>query len=424
VSDAHACPQAHEPNPESSRPVARTGGGAAAGGAAVHVALGAGALRPFLAGASNRQILPIARDAVFRRLLAIADVIGAAIGLAALGALTARGVDVVSALNDPVDRGDREDDRSLRPRRSRPAQIDARRDPGAPDARRIVRPGMVGRDGCRRNAPRSPPAGVAMLWVFTAVALTLSRLAGRAVAQAFAPRERVLIIGSSSARVRLAESLASDPGAHLEVVGFLPLEEERRVRSDRGARSRRRREVAFEDLGDVVAELDVHRVFLIPTSADSDTMLDAIGQTTSLGVKVSIVPRLFEVVGSSVGFDTVGGVTVLGVRRPGLSRSSRPVKRAMDVLGAGIGRLMLAPFGVVIALAIKLDCPGPVFFARCGSAATPARSGWSSSGAWPRRPPLSEMVKTDYLYATNWSLWTDVKILLRTIAHVAAQRGL
>jgi exopolysaccharide production protein ExoY len=49
------------------------------------------------------------------------------------------------------------------------------------------------------------------------------------------------------------------------------------------------------------------------------------------------------------------------------------------------------------------------------------------TGPWqvlgPRRPPLSEMVKTDYLYATNWSLWTDTEILLRTIAHVAAQRG-
>jgi lipopolysaccharide/colanic/teichoic acid biosynthesis glycosyltransferase len=234
-------------------------------------------------------------------------------------------------------------------------------------------------------------------------------------------------------------------------------------------------------------------------------------------VKVSIVPRLFEVVGSSVEFDTVGGVTVLGVRRPGLSRSSRLVKRVVDVLGAGIGLLVLAPFGVVIALAIKLDSPGPVFF-RQVRVGRDARTFWmvkfrsmvegadaqrhaltalnesegvfklardpritrvgralrrssidelpqlinvllgdmslvgprplivdedrlvqgrhrerlqfapGMTGPWqvlgPRRPPLSEMVKTDYLYATNWSLWTDVKILLRTIAHVAAQRGL
>ena len=50
------------------------------------------------------------------------------------------------------------------------------------------------------------------------------------------------------------------------------------------------------------------------------------------------------------------------------------------------------------------------------------------TGPWqvigPTRPPLSEMVKTDYLYATNWSLWTDVKILPRTFAHVVSRRGL
>src|SRR5207244_151600 len=79
-------------------------------------------------------------------------------------------------------------------------------------------------------------------------------------------------------------------------------------------------------------------------------------------VKVSIVPRLLEVVGSAVEFDTVGGVTVLGVRRTGLSRSSLAVKRAMDVVGASVGLLVLAPFGLVVAALIRLDSPGPVFF--------------------------------------------------------------
>jgi lipopolysaccharide/colanic/teichoic acid biosynthesis glycosyltransferase len=40
------------------------------------------------------------------------------------------------------------------------------------------------------------------------------------------------------------------------------------------------------------------------------------------------------------------------------------------------------------------------------------------------RIPLHEMVKLDYLYAANWSLWLDVKILLRTLAFVASRRGL
>ena len=40
------------------------------------------------------------------------------------------------------------------------------------------------------------------------------------------------------------------------------------------------------------------------------------------------------------------------------------------------------------------------------------------------RVPLREMVAIDYLYAANWSLWNDVKILLRTVGFVLGRRGL
>jgi lipopolysaccharide/colanic/teichoic acid biosynthesis glycosyltransferase len=37
--------------------------------------------------------------------------------------------------------------------------------------------------------------------------------------------------------------------------------------------------------------------------------------------------------------------------------------------------------------------------------------------------PFEEMIKLDYLYVTNWSLWTDVRLILRTAAAVMSQRG-
>jgi lipopolysaccharide/colanic/teichoic acid biosynthesis glycosyltransferase len=37
--------------------------------------------------------------------------------------------------------------------------------------------------------------------------------------------------------------------------------------------------------------------------------------------------------------------------------------------------------------------------------------------------PFDEMVKLDYVYVTNWSLWADVKLLLRTFPAVARRRG-
>lgn len=40
------------------------------------------------------------------------------------------------------------------------------------------------------------------------------------------------------------------------------------------------------------------------------------------------------------------------------------------------------------------------------------------------RIPLEEMAKLDYMYVANWSLWSDIKILVRTVSHVLGRRGL
>jgi lipopolysaccharide/colanic/teichoic acid biosynthesis glycosyltransferase len=53
---------------------------------------------------------------------------------------------------------------------------------------------------------------------------------------------------------------------------------------------------------------------------------------------------------------------------------------------------------------------------------TPGMTGhWQILGS--ARVPLHEMVKIDYLYVAGWSLWSDIKILLRTVPYMLARRG-
>ena len=75
-----------------------------------------------------------------------------------------------------------------------------------------------------------------------------------------------------------------------------------------------------------------------------------------------MLPRMFEVVGSAVEFDDVDGMTMLGVRSFGLSRSSRLVKRAFDVAVASVGLIVISPIIAGIAAVISLDSNGPVLF--------------------------------------------------------------
>jgi lipopolysaccharide/colanic/teichoic acid biosynthesis glycosyltransferase len=224
-------------------------------------------------------------------------------------------------------------------------------------------------------------------------------------------------------------------------------------------------------------------------------------------------------VGSSSTFEDVDGITLLGVRQYGvLTKSSATLKRAMDIVGASIGLIALAPLLVLLSVVIKLDSRGPVFFrqrrigrqgelflmlkfrsmvkdadaiksqlrernevegglfkitddpriTRVGrflrrtsldelpqllnvfggsmSLVGPRPlvqdedaliEGWQRrrlavkpgmTGMWQifgsSRIPMEEMVKIDYLYGANWSIWLDLKILLRTIPYVLRRRGM
>jgi exopolysaccharide biosynthesis polyprenyl glycosylphosphotransferase len=192
---------------------------------------------------------------------------------------------------------------------------------------------------------------VFVLWGTFLVALVLCRWAARACVRSQARPERCLCIGDTQVAEPLRDRLRKGRRVKAEVVAVLPLGEDGEPAID-----------GQQDLGALVRSLDVHRVIITPRSADSEAVLEVVCMAKALGVRVSILPRIFEVVGSSVRFDDVDGMTMLGVRRFGLTHSSELVKRGFDLMGASLVLLLSAPALALAAVAIKLDSPGPVFF--------------------------------------------------------------
>jgi len=77
---------------------------------------------------------------------------------------------------------------------------------------------------------------------------------------------------------------------------------------------------------------------------------------------VRIVPDLFQMAFSRVAVDNLNGIPLLGTREPVLRDWQVLFKRILDVLMASLGLLILSPLLLVIAVAIRLDSPGPVIF--------------------------------------------------------------
>ena len=351
-----------------------------------------------------------------------------------------------------------------------------------------------------------------LLWSLLIVFLILARGSARAFALRVAPTERCLFIGDHDAARTIRSKLGDHHGLKAELVADIDPADVSTWAADGFSAPR------LSKIRDLARSLDVQRAIVAPDSFDADKMLDLVCTLEAVGVKVSVLPRLLEVVGSSVEFDDLHGVTVMGIKRFALTRSSTTVKRAFDLLGASLGLLAVAPAMIAIAAVIKLDSRGPVFFkqrrvgrygdhfevfkfrtmvpnadelkeslrdrneaqeglfkiaddprvtrvgkflrksaldelpqlfniARGEMSLVGPRplvvdedrhvKGWyrrrleltpGMTGPWqilgPARVPLREMGAIDYLYVANWSLWGDVKILLRTVPHVVGRRGL
>jgi exopolysaccharide biosynthesis polyprenyl glycosylphosphotransferase len=347
------------------------------------------------------------------------------------------------------------------------------------------------------------PQHILDLWAATFVATLGGRAIARALLSRMAQPERCLVIGDRGSIAAVRRKLDASR-INARVVAALPLDTHQPS-------------IQSEAFSEVARQHGVHRAIIAPGEVDAADTLDLIRTAKSAGVRVSVLPRLCEVVGSSIEFDDVEGLTMLGVRRFGLTRSSRRLKRLFDVLGSTLALAALAPLMAVIAAAIRFDSRGPVFFRqtrvgrdgqrfeifkyrsmdpdaeskksrllhlnesqglfklthdprvtrighllrrtsldelpqllnvwrgemslvgprplvvdedakieghdRARLHLTPGMTGhWQILGS--ARVPLHEMVGIDYLYVANWSLWTDVKILLRTVPYVLRRRGM
>ena len=347
---------------------------------------------------------------------------------------------------------------------------------------------------------------VAFLWVGLTVAVPLSRMLARALVTRALSAERVLLVGASEHGARIAAKLGDAVGVNGEVVGTLPL----------GAATESNPDLPDDRLASAVERLDVHRVLIAAPGSGAAGELQAIQAAKALGVKVSVLPQVLEVVGTAASFDYVDGMTFLSMPQFGLSRPAEKAKRAFDVAGSLLAIVLALPLIAIIAPAIRLTSRGPLFFrqtriGRNGQAfsllkfrsmvdgadhlkdtlrdqneqdglfkiaddprITPIGrilrktsldelpqlinvlrgemslvgprplvpeedrqiQGWhrrrlsltpGMTGPWQvlgsSRIPLREMVTLDYLYVANWSVWNEVKLLLRTVACVVGRRG-
>jgi exopolysaccharide biosynthesis polyprenyl glycosylphosphotransferase len=165
---------------------------------------------------------------------------------------------------------------------------------------------------------------------------------------------RTLIVGSGPEASLVFRKLKTHPEYGLQVVGFLDGEATEPLPAPVLGNP--------ADVAQVVEDYEIDRVLLASSVGSHEDTLDLVRTVRRPDVQVSIVPRYFEIFTSHAILDDVEGMPVVTLPPMRLGRSARVLKRGFDVVVSATALLLLAPLLGLVALAIRLDSPGPVFF--------------------------------------------------------------
>jgi exopolysaccharide biosynthesis polyprenyl glycosylphosphotransferase len=196
-------------------------------------------------------------------------------------------------------------------------------------------------------------------WLLAIVAVTTARAAARALARRqTAYLQNTIIVGAGDVGQLVGRKILQHSEYGLNLIGFVDAEPKER-RADLG-------DVQVlgvpDDLPELVRRNDVDRVIVAFSNDRHEGLLNVLHALREHSVQIDLVPRLFEAVTPNVGIHTVEGLPLLGLPPSRSSRSSRILKRSVDLAVGSVLLVLTAPLMALLTLLIRRDSPGPALF--------------------------------------------------------------
>jgi exopolysaccharide biosynthesis polyprenyl glycosylphosphotransferase len=210
-------------------------------------------------------------------------------------------------------------------------------------------------------------------WAFSALLVALGRLLSswlckRLIRKGWGHR-RVLVVGTGDIARMILQKVLWTPELGYDAVGVV---------SNNGGGTDSVLGVPVVgkalDLGEIIEQYTPEEVIIaLPEETSHSEILWLISECERGRVTIRVYPDLFQIMAGPVRIGEMGGLPLLTVRDIAQKGWRRVAKRAMDIAGASFGLVVLSPLMTFIAILIKLESRGPVFYVqeRMGLDASP-----------------------------------------------------
>lgn len=212
-------------------------------------------------------------------------------------------------------------------------------------------------------------------WALTVGFVSIGRIAHariqwRLQSKGFA-REHVLLVSFGETAEIILNAIARSPGLGYRVIGLV-CPEGYDVRSPVAGYSFLG---SVDNLPSLIDRYGIDEVIIGLPEASYREILHIISRCEREKVSIKVFPDLFQFMAGEMSIGDLAGLPLLTVRDIALRGWKLGLKRAIDIVISAAVLVLFSPLMLLIAIAIKLESPGPVFFTqeRMGLDANPFR---------------------------------------------------
>ena len=170
--------------------------------------------------------------------------------------------------------------------------------------------------------------------------------------------DRVLIIGAGEVGRTVMRNLIAQPELGYRVVGFLD-DDPAKSTADIGPI---RALGTLDTLPEAIRQNDIDQVIITLPWQYHRKVIRLVTEAEQAGVRARVVPDLFQLSLGGVDVEAVNGIPLISIKESALTGFNLTLKRIVDVVIAGFAMVIISPVWALIALAIRLDSPGPILF--------------------------------------------------------------
>ncbi len=118
----------------------------------------------------------------------------------------------------------------------------------------------------------------------------------------------------------------------------------------------------YVDLEELIKKYEIEEVIIAIESSDHDRLKDILVRIDDRTTKIKVLPDMYVILAGSVKMTNIYGALLIEISSDPMPYWQRAIKRVMDIVLSFIAVILLIPFYIFSAIAVKLSSQGPILF--------------------------------------------------------------